>query len=125
MPLPPPKGVLTVEAITVAATQGAPTILRNVSFGIKPGDALAVIGPAGSGKTTLARVLIGLWPTLAGKVRLDGVDVHTWDKDELGPHVGYLPQSIELFDGTIAENIARMGKVDLGAGAEPRPRWPG
>lgn len=113
MTLPPPKGVLTVEAITVAATQGAPTILRNVSFAIKPGDALAVIGPAGSGKTTLARVVIGLWPTLAGKVRLDGADVHTWHKDELGPHVGYLPQTIELFDGTIAENIARMGKVDL------------
>lgn len=112
MPLPAPKGVLAVEAITVAATPGAPTILRNVSFGIKPGDALAVIGPAGSGKTTLARVLVGLWPTLAGKVRLDGVDVHTWDKDELGPHIGYLPQSIELFDGTLAENIARMGKVD-------------
>ena len=113
MPLPPPKGVLTVEAVSVSAGVGQPTILRNVSFGIRPGDALAVIGPAASGKTTLARVLIGHWPTVAGKVRLDGVDVHGWDKDELGPHVGYLPQAVELFDGTIAENIARFGKVDL------------
>lgn len=113
MPLPPPKGVLTVEAVTAGAGPQAPAILRNVSFGLRPGDAVCVIGPAAAGKTTLARVLIGVWPAMAGKVRLDGVDVHGWTKDELGPHVGYVPQAVELFDGTIAENIARFGKVDL------------
>lgn len=113
MPLPAPKGVLTVEGLTAGAGPAGPPILRGVNFGIQPGDAVAVIGPAASGKTTLARVLVGLWPTLTGKVRLDGVDVHTWNKEELGPHLGYLPQSVELFDGTVAENIARFGKVDM------------
>jgi ATP-binding cassette subfamily C exporter for protease/lipase len=112
MPLPAPKGTLTVEAVTVTAPGGQIPILRQVGFGVEPGQVLAVFGPSASGKSTLARVLVGLWPTLGGKVRLDSVDVFAWDKLELGPHVGYLPQDNELFDGTLAENIARFGDID-------------
>lgn len=112
MPLPPPKGLLTVEQVVASPPGGGPAILRGVSFVGRPGEVVAVIGPSAAGKTTLARLLTGIWPANAGKVRLDGVDVHTWNKEELGPHVGYLPQNVELFDGTVAENIARFGPID-------------
>jgi ATP-binding cassette, subfamily C, bacterial exporter for protease/lipase len=111
MALPPPKGMLQVEALSAGAPGGSAPILKNVQFALRPGEVLGVIGPSASGKTTLARLLVGLWPALTGKVRLDGADVFTWDKSELGPHVGYLPQGIELFEGTLAENIARFGEV--------------
>jgi ATP-binding cassette subfamily C exporter for protease/lipase len=84
-----------------------------VQFALSPGEVLAVVGPSASGKTTLARLLVGLWPSMGGKVRLDGADIHTWDKTELGPYLGYLPQGVELLDGTLAENIARFGDVDM------------
>jgi ATP-binding cassette subfamily C exporter for protease/lipase len=109
MPLPQPKGLLNVESVTVAAPGSQVPILRGVAFALKPGEVLAVVGPSASGKTTLARALVGLWPSAGGKVRLDGADVYAWDKAELGPSVGYLPQDVELFEGTIAENIARFG----------------
>ena len=112
MPLPPPHGSLTVESVVAAAPGTQVPILKGVAFALQPGEVLAVVGPSASGKTTLARLLVGLWPANSGKVRLDGVDVFTWDKAELGPHVGYLPQGVELFDGTLAENIARFGAVD-------------
>jgi ATP-binding cassette subfamily C exporter for protease/lipase len=112
MPLPPPKGALTVEGVLAAAPGTQVAILRNVSFALSPGEVLAVVGPSASGKSTLARVLVGLWPAASGKVRLDGVDVFAWNKQELGPHVGYLPQDNELFDGTLAENIARFGHAE-------------
>jgi ATP-binding cassette subfamily C exporter for protease/lipase len=112
MPLPPPQGRLTVENVVAGAPvlQGnAVPILRGVQFGLEPGDLLVVVGPSAAGKTTLARVLVGLWPTMQGKVRLDGVDVASWNKTELGPHIGYVPQSVELLDGSLADNIARFG----------------
>lgn len=109
MELPAPKGYLSVESLVAAAPGGQSQILRGVQFALKPGEVLAVVGPSASGKTTLARLLVGVWPALGGKVRLDGVDVYLWNKQELGPHIGYLPQGVELLDGSIAENIARFG----------------
>jgi ATP-binding cassette subfamily C exporter for protease/lipase len=112
MQLPKPTGLLTVEGVSAVAPGGQVTLLRGVSFGLQPGDVVGVIGPSGSGKTTLARLLVGVWPAALGKVRLDGADIYQWNKAELGPHLGYLPQDIELFAGTVAENIARFGDVD-------------
>jgi ATP-binding cassette subfamily C exporter for protease/lipase len=112
MALPAPKGVLSAEAL-VAGAPGSPTaIVKGLTFTAGPGDVVAIIGPSACGKTTLARLLVGLWPAASGKVRLDGVDVFSWNKAELGAYVGYLPQNVELFDGTIAENIARFGAVE-------------
>ena len=112
MALPAPKGQLQVDNLLASAPGSNVPILKGVNFALQPGDVLAVVGPSASGKTTLARLLVGLWPAVNGKVRLDGVDVFTWNKSELGPHVGYLPQGVELFDGSVAENIARFGEVD-------------
>jgi ATP-binding cassette subfamily C exporter for protease/lipase len=111
MALPPPKGALQVESLVAGPPGGGPAILKNVAFSLAPGEVLAVAGPSASGKTTLARLIVGLWPAASGKVRLDGADMHTWDKSELGPHVGYLAQDVELLEGTVAENIARFGEV--------------
>jgi ATP-binding cassette subfamily C exporter for protease/lipase len=113
MPLPAPKGFLTVEGLMAGAPGTQVPIVRGVQFALAPGEVLAVVGPSASGKTTLARLLVGLWPAMSGKVRLDGADVHTWDKSELGPYLGYLPQGVELLEGTLAENIARFGDVDM------------
>ena len=112
MPLPPPVGKLAVESATVIAPGSQTLILQNINFAIEAGEVLGIIGPSAAGKSSLARLLVGVWPAQHGKVRLDGVDMHAWNKAELGPYIGYLPQDIELFDGTIAENIARFGKVD-------------
>jgi len=112
MQLPPPSGQLLVEQVMAGAPGSQVAILRGVAFALNPGEVLAVVGPSASGKTTLARLLVGLWPAASGKVRLDGADIYSWDKNHLGPFVGYLPQGVELFDGTIADNIARFGVVD-------------
>ena len=113
MSLPAPKGFLTVETLIAGAPGQQVPIVRGVQFAAQPGEVVAVIGPSASGKTTLAKLLMGLWPSISGKVRLDGADVHSWDKAELGPYLGYLPQGVELLDGTLAENIARFGDVDM------------
>ena len=112
MELPKPEGNLSVEGVTAAPPMVQVAVLKSVSFAINAGDCLGVIGPSGSGKSTLARLLVGVWRAAVGKVRLDGADVFLWNKDELGPHLGYLPQDVELFAGTISENIARFGEVD-------------
>jgi len=113
MSLPAPKGLLSVEAVTAAAPNSNVAIIRGASFVVPAGKVVAVVGPSASGKTTLARLIVGVWPAASGKVRLDGVDIFPWNKAELGPHIGYLPQDVELFDGTLAENIARFGPVDM------------
>ena len=112
MSLPKPLGRVSVEAVTAAPPGSAVAVIKNLSFVIAPGDVLGIIGPSGSGKSTLARLLVGVWPAATGKVRLDGADVYHWNKDELGPSIGYLPQDVELFAGTVSENIARFGEID-------------
>ncbi len=113
MPLPAPEGRLSVESVVAPAPGTNLPIIKGVSFALQPGETLMLIGPSAAGKTTLARLLMGIWPAVSGKVRLDGADLHAWDKEALGPHLGYLPQTVELFDGTLAENIARFGDVDM------------
>ena len=112
MPLLAPTGFLSVEGVFAGAPRSPVQILKGVNFRVAPGGSLAVVGPSASGKTTLARLLVGIWPAMQGKVRLDGNDIYQWDKEELGQHIGYLPQNVELFEGTIAENIARFGNPD-------------
>lgn len=112
MPLPAPEGHVTVENMIVGAPGSRSAIIKGISFAVQAGTVVGVIGPSASGKSTLARALLGIWPPQHGSVRLDGADISNWDKTELGPHIGYLPQDIELFEGTISENIARFGDVD-------------
>ncbi len=112
MALPKPMGNISVESVTAAPPGSRVPVIKGLSFSIAAGELLGVVGPSGSGKSTLARLIVGVWPSAAGKVRLDGVDVYLWNKDELGSHIGYLPQDIELFGGTVSENIARFGEID-------------
>ena len=112
MSLPAPKGNLRVEGIYVTPPGGRVPVVSGVGFELGAGEALGIVGPSASGKSCLARALLGIWPTGGGKVRLDGADIFSWDRRELGPHIGYLPQDIELFDGTISENICRFGEID-------------
>ena len=112
MSLPAPTGRLEAKQIVVSAPGAKNQILRGVSFDLSAGEALGIVGPSGAGKSTLARALIGIWAPSHGTVRLDGADVSSWDRKELGPHIGYLPQDIELFDGSIAENICRFGPAN-------------
>ncbi len=114
MSLPAPSGALDVNGVMVAPPGTRTPVVKGVSFKLNAGESLGIIGPSAAGKSTLARALLGVWPTLSGKVRLDGVDVFDWDRKQLGPYVGYLPQDIELFDGTIAENIARFSELNSG-----------
>lgn len=107
-----PHGQVVLQGVAATAPGRARPILQDINLSIPQGTVLVVLGASGSGKSTLARVLMGVWPDVSGDVLLDGVPVSAWDRIELGPHLGYLPQDIELFDGTLAENIARFGELD-------------
>jgi PrtD family type I secretion system ABC transporter len=106
--LPAPEGRVSVERLVFAPPLGNRPILKGVTFDLAAGEVLAVVGPSGSGKSTLCRLLTGVWPPSSGHVRLDDAEVHTWERSDFGAHVGYLPQNVELFAGTVRDNIARM-----------------
>jgi PrtD family type I secretion system ABC transporter len=112
MPLPEPEGRLEISNLAYAHPGAQDTIFRQLNFDLEPGDSLAIVGPTASGKTTLARLLVGSLSPLAGEVRIDGADIKQWDRDALGCYIGYLPQDVELFGGTVKENIARLGEVN-------------
>ena len=112
MPLPALRGEVSIANLYVAPPKVMKPVLKGVSFALVPGEALGVIGPSASGKSTLARALVGAWPILSGEIRLDGAALSDLDRTRIGRHIGYLPQDIELFDGTVAENIARFGAPD-------------
>lgn len=112
MTLPPPEGKVSCENVVVVPPGSQHPVVKGASFSVEKGELVAIIGPSAAGKSSLIRAMIGVWPLMNGKVRLDGADIHAWNKDELGPYIGYLPQDIELFAGTISENIARFNQVD-------------
>ncbi|RLA18646.1 MAG: type I secretion system permease/ATPase [Gammaproteobacteria bacterium] len=115
MPLPAPQGNVTVENLIVTPPGAKKPVLKGMTFNIKAGESVVIVGPSAAGKSTLARALLGIWPAVSGKVRLDSADIYAWDRIALGKSIGYLPQDIEMFDGTISENIARFGEVDPSA----------
>lgn len=110
MDLPTPDGRIKAEAVNFILN--TKPILKNINFDLAPGESLGVIGPSGAGKSTLCQLLIGMWPANSGKIRLDGNDIFSWEAEKIGPYLGYLSQDVELFRGSIADNIARMGDVD-------------
>jgi ATP-binding cassette subfamily C protein/ATP-binding cassette subfamily C protein EexD len=121
MQLPRPLGRLTVEGVRYAPPGAAAPVLKGLSLAVEPSNALAIIGPSAAGKSTLARLLVGLGEPQAGNVRLDGADVFAWNRDDFGQYVGYLPQDVELFPGSVGENIARMSEgnpTDIVAAAQ-------
>lgn len=107
-PLPPPQGRIQVERAFLAGSDKDHPILRQIDFDLPAGKALGVLGPSGSGKSSLAKLVVGVWPPTSGHVRIDGAEISHWDENQLGSHIGYLPQDVELFPGSIAENIGRF-----------------
>ena len=112
MPLPPPTGALSIDRLVIIPPGMQKPAVNGVTISLAKGEVLAIIGPSASGKSSLARAMVGIWTARQGSVRLDSAEVGQWSREALGPYLGYLPQDIELFDGTIAENIARFGEVD-------------
>lgn len=113
--LPPPNGHLQVENVALAGLTPDHPILRHAAFALNPGESLAILGPSAAGKSSLAKLIVGVWKPSVGHVRLDGADIAQWPREALGKHIGYLPQDVELLPGTVAENIARLGPVDAEA----------
>jgi len=113
--MPNPQGSLTVDQVTVCPPRASRPTLRGVTFEVKGGECVAVVGPSASGKSTLVRAVIGLWPVESGSLRMDGYTLDQWEPDVLGRHLGYVPQDIDLFPGTVADNIARLGEIDMDA----------
>ena len=124
MALPPLRGQIKLEDLVIAVPGRSEPILKGVTLTIEPGTTVALIGPSAAGKSTLARAILGLYPPARGRVCLDGADVYNWDRTQLGQSVGYLPQDVELLDGTVAENIARFGDIDADRVVEAA-RWAG
>jgi PrtD family type I secretion system ABC transporter len=116
--LPAPNGALSVERVVFGFRGQDRPVIKQVSFRLEPGQTLAIVGPSAAGKSTLARLIVGLWKPAMGTVRLDNADISAWPRKRLGPYVGYLPQDVELFAGTVSQNIARMGEVDSAAVVE-------
>lgn len=112
MKLPAPKGEITLENVVVIPPSGTVPSLKGISMKIEKGDVVGIIGPSAAGKSSLARVMLGLWPLTNGVARIDKADISQWDREDLGKYVGYLPQDIELFEGTVSQNIARFGEVE-------------
>lgn len=112
MSLPEPRGDFQLEIANVVPPGAKTPVIKGITMSIGKGDVLGVIGPSGAGKSTFVRALLGIWPTSSGRIRLDGAEIYSMNRDELGPFIGYLPQDIELFEGTISQNIARFGVVD-------------
>lgn len=112
MPLPAPMGYLEIMSATAIPPGYQKPVLTGINFKLCPGQALAIVGPSASGKTSLTRLLVGIWKPHEGSVRLDGVELSEWDHNEVGPHIGYVPQEIDFLEGSIAQNIARLGDVD-------------
>jgi PrtD family type I secretion system ABC transporter len=110
--LPPPTGQISMEHVTFGIRATGKILIRDVSFSLVAGDSLGIVGPSASGKSTLARLLVGAWKPQQGVIRIDGADLASWPSERLGQHIGYLPQDIELFAGSIAENIARLDEPD-------------
>ena len=116
MELPTPRASLTVEAVGINPPGTNRLVVQGVAFQLKAGQGLGVIGPSASGKSSLARAIVGVWPAMRGKVRLDGAALDQWSAEALGRHIGYLPQDVELFAGTVAQNIARFEPTPVGGG---------
>ena len=112
MSLPPPKGNISAEQLMVMAPGTRNVVLQGITFSVNAGEALVVLGPSAAGKSSLIRSIVGVWPSTSGTVRIDGTEVGHWNREELGPYIGYLPQDVELFSGTVAENISRFGETD-------------
>lgn len=118
MPLPAPSGAVSIENVVVVPPGGSFAVLRNVSLNLENGKAIGLIGPSGSGKSSMARALVGVWPVRVGKICYDGAEIGQWDPEQLGPYLGYMPQDVELFAGTVAENISRFQNIDAEAVVE-------